>query len=95
MAAETTGGVGGEIRPPDGVSSLSWGPLKVLERLGRGGFADVYRAYDPSLQREVALKLLRGDRAGADSDRFLQEARRLGVCPSNRTNKEISAKEPA
>jgi len=35
----------------------SWGPLRILEAIGRGGSAEVYRAFDPSLQIEVALKL--------------------------------------
>src|SRR5262247_420304 len=33
-----------------------WGPLQILEALGQGGFGHVYRAYEPSLDRDVALK---------------------------------------
>jgi serine/threonine protein kinase/Tfp pilus assembly protein PilF len=37
----------------------TWGPLRVLERVSEGAFGAVYRAWDPRLDREVALKLLR------------------------------------
>src|SRR5262249_31995320 len=64
----------------------TWGPLRILERIGQGGFGEIYRAFDPTLQREVALKLLRPDRAGAgaagqvvDAERILAEARRLAT----------------
>jgi serine/threonine protein kinase/tetratricopeptide (TPR) repeat protein len=38
-----------------------WGHLQVFERIGQGAFGDVHRAWDPRLDREVALKLLRSD----------------------------------
>jgi serine/threonine-protein kinase len=61
------------------VSLSAWGPLKILERLDGGGFGDVFRAFDPGLQREVALKLPRVGRGSDDVDagRFLKEGRRL------------------
>jgi serine/threonine protein kinase len=55
-----------------------WGSLRIIEPIGRGGFADVFRAYDPTLEREVALKLVRSGGIGAGAARgYLGEARRL------------------
>ena len=37
---------------------MSWGPLKLRRTIGKGSFATVHLAWDPRLEREVALKLL-------------------------------------
>ena len=57
---------------------FEWGPLILEERLGGGSRGTVYSARDTRLGCDVALKLLRSERAGpADADRFLDEAQRL------------------
>jgi len=45
----------------------TWGPLTILEKIGRGTFGDIYRARDPRLDRPVALKLLRRREREADA----------------------------
>jgi Tol biopolymer transport system component/tRNA A-37 threonylcarbamoyl transferase component Bud32 len=52
----------------------NWGQLRILESIGRGGFGSVYRAWDPQLDREVALKLLPADQDGVNA---LEEGRLL------------------
>jgi len=50
---------------------------RILHRIGVGGMAEVYLAFHETLQRHVAIKVLRSDLAtSADhTSRFLQEAR--------------------
>ncbi len=52
----------------------AWGPLEMIEAIGSGAFSRVYRARDPQLDREVALKLHHNREA---ADVVIQEARRL------------------
>lgn len=40
------------------VAANEWGSFRLIARVGFGGFGEVYRAWDPHLEREVALKLL-------------------------------------
>jgi tetratricopeptide (TPR) repeat protein len=61
-------------------SGAAVGPYEIMAQLGAGGMGEVYRARDPRLDREVALKVIRralsvGDGAQSDAiDRLLREA---------------------
>jgi len=63
-------------RPPAESGSRVWGPLRILEPLGSGSFGDVFRAWDTSLDREVALKLMR-HRHDSASDSIAREGQML------------------
>lgn len=52
----------------------TFGRYEVVERAGRGGMGTVYVAFDPELERHVAIKL---PHEGANLDRFRREARAL------------------
>ena len=54
-----------------------WGRLEILERIGRGSFGDVYRAWDSKLDREVAVKLLHAEGEQPEGAMVLEEARLL------------------
>lgn len=48
--------------------------------LGAGGMGSVYLAFDPLIEREIALKILSTEQSGSDLavQRFIQEARAIG-----------------
>ena len=57
----------------------TWGGFELLGEVGRGRFGTVYRALDPTLQREVALKVIGAAAPGTpfDAEKALWEARSL------------------
>jgi serine/threonine-protein kinase len=52
----------------------SWGPLQIRGEIGQGHFGTVYLAWDPALERRVALKLLRQTGGAAE---IIREGRLL------------------
>ena len=68
--ADAHGGIGDHL-----------GRYRILERIGEGAMAEVYRAYDPDIGRTLAIKLLRAEVCN-DAEyvgRFLREARAVGA----------------
>ena len=55
----------------------TWGSLQIRGPIGRGTFGTVYRAWDPQLQREIALKLLETKPGGTSVPDVIKEARLL------------------
>jgi serine/threonine-protein kinase len=72
------GGATGPAGDPGFPELKHWGELEIRERVGFGGFGVVYRAWDPTLEREVALKLLRTHSSRKDLNAsIISEARLL------------------
>jgi serine/threonine protein kinase len=66
-----------------GLIGQNFGRYQILELLGEGGMATVYKAYDTRLEREVAIKVIRRDAFSPDDmemmlKRFEREAKSLG-----------------
>src|SRR5258706_864447 len=55
------------------------GPYRIINQIGEGGMATVYKAYQPSMDRNVAIKVLPGRLAESRefTRRFQQEARTI------------------
>lgn len=61
-----------------GVTGPAFGRFELREQIGAGGMGRVYRAWDPQLEREVAVKLINTTRLGAGTrERALREAKAL------------------
>jgi eukaryotic-like serine/threonine-protein kinase len=52
------------------------GRFKIVNRIGRGGMGALYLAWDPTLERQIAIKLLREDHDDL-RERFAREARSI------------------
>jgi tRNA A-37 threonylcarbamoyl transferase component Bud32 len=65
----------------DSLPGRNLGKYRLLEPLGRGGMARVYRAYHPQLDRYVAIKVLRSDLVEEKEflGRFKREARAVAA----------------
>ncbi|HVS33077.1 MAG TPA: protein kinase, partial [Thermoanaerobaculia bacterium] len=59
------------------VSGTRLGRYQIRHKLGSGGMGEVYLAWDPELEREVAIKVLRADQDESPerTRRFVQEAK--------------------
>lgn len=68
------------MQQPDGLIGTQLGDYKIEARIGRGGMARIYRAYQPSVQRYVAVKIIATDLAEEQDlrvfrERFAREAK--------------------
>src|SRR5688572_4461131 len=69
------------VTDPTNLVGQTIGRYRILEHLGEGGMAEVYKAYQPSLDRHVAIKVMHAFLA-RDSDflgRFEREAKSVAA----------------
>ena len=75
------------------VAGAKLGPYEILGPIGAGGMGEVYRARDPRLGREVAIKILPAS-FSPDPDRlrrFEQEARAAGVSTTRTSRRSTTS----
>ena len=68
--------------PPEDCAGVRIDRYVLLRRIGEGGMGVVYAAYDPTLDRRVAVKLVHADGDEASRARLAQEARALAKVSS-------------
>jgi len=69
-----------ELKDAEIASGQTIGKYEIRRQLGAGGMGAVYLAFDPLIEREVALKVLKPDLGNSPAalQRFLGEARAIG-----------------
>ena len=67
-----------------------------VSELNRGGFATIYRAWQPTFEREVAIKVLSGQADDAAAERFRRECAAVGalVRPSEHRDRLRGRRRP-
>ncbi|MEM9462140.1 MAG: protein kinase [Myxococcota bacterium] len=85
--SQPASGVGMEVTVAEGVDrdpstegltrGAAVGRYTVLGEVGRGAMGVVYAAYDPQLERRIALKVLHADQGHQSASRLVREARAL------------------
>ncbi|MFV0275101.1 MAG: Stk1 family PASTA domain-containing Ser/Thr kinase [Bacilli bacterium] len=63
------------------------GRYEIIKSIGEGGMANVYLAYDQILNREVAVKVLRGDLSG--DEKFVKRFQREALAASSLSHPNI------
>ncbi len=68
-------------RSPTDLTGATLGKYRLIEKLGQGGMAQVYKAYQPDLDRYVAVKILHPHLTGDEefAARFRREARAIAA----------------
>jgi serine/threonine-protein kinase len=59
---------------PPGAEVVQYKKFEVVEQLGEGGMGAVYKAYDPSMDRYIALKVLKPNVPESERRKFHREA---------------------